>query len=153
METEQKFWSSVLKTDTCWLWTRYRDPAGYGQLHLTKKKHILAHRHAWELSHRRKIPKGMMILHHCDNPPCVNPAHLYLGTQMDNMADKMRRGRHRPTRGERDGMAKLNEEQIREIRLAYAAGGVTQEVLAQYFGISQTQISDIIARKRWAHAA
>jgi hypothetical protein len=156
---EQRFWSKVYKTDTCWLWLASKNKPGYGYFNTTSKKCVRAHRFAWELSHHKKIPEGVCVLHHCDNPPCVNPAHLYLGTQAVNMADMIRRGRSaagRPncrTRGEHSGMAKLNEEQVRAIRIAYAAGKISQGTLARRYGVDQTLVSLVVKRKCWAHVA
>jgi hypothetical protein len=92
------FWSHVQKTDTCWLWTGVLKPSGHGNLYYTPepKKHVTlkAHR-ASMIIHGIDIPKGMFVLHKCDNPKCVNPDHLYIGTHNDNMRDMKERGRGR----------------------------------------------------------
>ncbi len=92
----ERFWPKVDKRgdDECWEWTGGRHPSGYGQIWIGGKygSHIYAHRASWEIN-GHKIPDGMCVLHHCDNPPCVNPAHLFIGTQADNMRDKQAKGR------------------------------------------------------------
>lgn len=84
-----RFWSKVDRSADCWLWTGARTPTGYGALHGQER---LAPRMAWTLS-VGPIPMGLQVLHRCDNPPCVNPDHLWLGTQQDNMADMIAKGR------------------------------------------------------------
>ena len=89
------FWSRVSRTESCWLWTGPVDRKGYG-LHGGRG---LAHRISWEMANGRAVPEGLFVLHHCDNPPCVNPAHLYDGTHQDNVNDMVARGRnHIPPR-------------------------------------------------------
>ena len=90
-------------------------------------------------------------MHSCDNPKCVNPAHLSLGTQQDNMTDKMDKGRHHRLPGENHPNAKLTEQQVIEIRTRYANGGITHRQIAKEYGISNTNTHGIISRKRWAH--
>ena len=90
-----RFWAKVRKTDGCWLWTAgtFARRYGYGQFGLNGHPHK-AHRLAWEFTNG-PIPEGLSVLHHCDNPPCVNPAHLFLGTRGDNTRDMMMKGRSR----------------------------------------------------------
>lgn len=99
------------------------------------------------------IPAGHEVCHTCDNPPCQNPAHWFIGTRSDNMRDAVRKGRHGyvlpDNRGARHGMVKLTEEQIEEIRRRYAEGGITQRELAVEFGIGQQQISRIVRKTSW----
>src|SRR4051812_22074657 len=87
----ERFWSKVDKTGECWLWTAYRDAAGYGRFGLAGKVQK-AHRVSYELA-VGPIPAGAHVLHSCDNPPCVNPDHLRVGSRIDNMRDKFMRGR------------------------------------------------------------
>lgn len=94
-----RFWPRVDTSggpDACWEWTRGRDPHGYGRFATPNSD--LAHRASWEL-HNGPIPAGLNVLHHCDNPPCVNPRHLFLGTQKDNVDDMVAKGRARKPRG------------------------------------------------------
>lgn len=96
------------------------------------------------------IPDGLHVLHHCDNPPCVNPAHLFLGTNADNVADKTAKGRGRGGRGEAHRNAKLTADQVREIR-ELAASGLTQREIAARYGVRHTAIGKILRGERWGH--
>ena len=113
---------SERKPDECWEWKAYcnQKRGGYGRIKVCKKQ-ILAHRMAWELANNRKIPEGMYVLHHCDNPPCCNPEHLYLGTNQDNVRDRDTRGR---------GSANVPDWIIKEA-LKYLLTGVTQRKVAE----------------------
>ena len=91
---EERFWEKVEKTDNCWNWLGGKDKHGYGRIGLTASRNKEAHRYSWEL-HFGKIQDGRQINHHCDNPSCVRPDHLYAGTHADNMRDMKERGRSR----------------------------------------------------------
>ncbi len=134
----------------CWLWTASRDPKGYGWFRAgSRSRH--AHRISWELR-RGSIPNKLHVLHACDNPPCVNPDHLFLGTNAENMADKMRKGRWRggPPSGEANANAVLTEEAVRAIRVA-ARCGTSQRALARYFGVRQSTVWNVVHQKTWRH--
>jgi len=149
------FWTQVAKSEGCWLWTGTLDYHGYGRFKLQGKMQ-LAHRYAWTLKHG-PVPDGMCVLHHCDNPPCNRPDHMFLGTQLDNIADRVAKERNRRgpgntvgRPGETNPFSKLTNTQVLEIRRRYAAGE-TQTALAPEFGIAQAHVSQIVLRQRWAH--
>lgn len=91
---EERFWHHVSKSDGCWEWTAHRLRRGYGQISITHRDKTSAHRFSWEL-HFGKIPEGLFVCHKCDNPPCVRPDHLFLGTHQDNVRDRDLKGRAR----------------------------------------------------------
>ncbi len=146
------YWSHVDTTggpDACWPWTHTTDKQGYGVFSIFAR-HFLAHR--WGYEHRvGPIPAGHGVLHHCDNPPCQNDQHWFTGTQADNNADKMRKGRQRNVRGEVHYAAKLTEGDVRVIRTRYATGGETQAGLAAEFGVTQPTVRRLINRRTWKH--
>lgn len=156
---EQRFWSKVEKTPSCWLWTATKLTSGfpYGMIG-TDGTNKLAHRVSYELAYGG-IPEGMNVLHHCDNPSCVRPDHLFLGTQKENAHDMARKGRRRGgfdtinQDGERNRQAKVTTDMVRAIRRRYAQGDVYQAQLALEYGVSVTTVSQIISRKRWRHIA
>lgn len=134
----------------CWEWHRAHNGQGYGTLTVNGRA-AYAHRLAFELS-GGVIPKGFDVLHECDNPRCINPAHLSTGTRSENMADCHARGRSRiPSprlKGEANGAAKLTTEQVQRIR-AQLARGSTQQSLADQFGVSQAAIGKIARGESW----
>ncbi len=143
-----RFWPKVKKTDGCWPWTASLDRWGYGQIMIhtpTGYTMAKAHRVAFEFS-VGPIPDGLSVLHTCDNPACVNPAHLYCGTQKQNAADMVSRGRS--TLAERNAQCKLTREQVIAIREARRQGTPGQQ-LAEEYGVMRTTIYDIASgRKR-----
>lgn len=162
MNSEEHFWKRVDKKeiDACLLWRGAKFTNGYGCIGIGRKCRG-THRVAWELTHG-KIPNGLFVLHKCDNKPCVNPAHLWLGTHKDNMADMVAKGRQasgdrnssrqhperlRFVRGVDHGQAKLTEASVVAIRSATG----TQVSIAKIFGISQSVVSQIRSRQLWAH--
>ena len=135
-----RFWAKVAKSDGCWLWTGARASNGYGSFRFADRPcATAAHRAAWELA-CGPIPHGMHVLHRCDNPPCVRPGHLFLGTAKTNMTDKAIKGR---------AARRLTETQVRQIRARHAYGESGYQ-LAREFGISRTTVTDI-AVKTWRH--
>lgn len=155
---QDRFWRFVTPRDpdACWEWQGDRERDGYGRLHLSgrgpTKKILKAHRASYMLAHG-EIPAGMVVRHTCDNPPCVNPAHLVLGTQAQNVEDTVSRGRvGKPPRGVDQHLARLTEDKVREIRQR-AAEGETQDALAAAFGVGQTTISKVVRRETWRHVA
>lgn len=183
---EERFWSKVDNTGgpihpvlgtRCWVWAGGLR-RGYGTVVIGSLRKY-AHRASWELTNG-DIPEGLCVLHRCDNPPCCNPAHLFLGTVQENNADRVAKGRGRGAigeangsrtrpdrlargdahparmhpeclaRGENHGHAKLTEAAVREIRKARIAG-VPQRELALRFGVSRPCISLIESRRNWSH--
>lgn len=145
----KRFWKkvSIGGLDECWNWNAGLSH-GYGSFHISptaKPRRLLAHRLAFEIV--RNVPtKGSDVLHQCDNPLCVNPIHLSLGSQRDNVLDCVAKKRH--AFGERNGHARLTEKQVMEIRSRYC-GSVSK--LAREFGVSPATICDIGKRRSWRH--
>lgn len=133
----------------CWIWTGSLNKTGYGQFGVGGKA-VLAHRMSYELF-KGPIPKGMHILHSCDNPSCVNPDHLFLGTHQDNMDDKVAKNRQAKPQGNLNGRAKLTEQQVKEIREKYVPRKYSSYSLAKEYGVSQYNICAIISNKSWKH--
>jgi predicted XRE-type DNA-binding protein len=131
----------------CWVWRGKTHQQGYGRF-LLGKKYWLTHRLAWFLD-AHVLPDDRDVCHKCDNPPCVNPDHMFLGSHRDNMMDASRKGRM--ARGERAHLAKLTSVQVLEIRRLYDSGNFTQVQLAQKFGVDKSGISRIVTRKKWSH--
>lgn len=134
----------------CLEWTGSRQEKGYGQVRYQTRK-WQTHRLAYMLAHG-EIPEGQYVLHRCDNPPCCNPDHLFLGDQFDNMRDMIRKGRLYNRNGSKNGCSKLTEDDVREIR-RLKAEGVKQVRLAERFGVSTVAISLIVLRKKWVHVS
>ena len=129
----------------CWPWAKRRFKTGYGKFRIWGRVYK-ANRVAYFVAHKVD-PGALCVCHTCDNPDCVNPAHLFLGTPADNVADKMRKNRHVASPGERHGMHKLTETQVLAIRQADGS----QRAIAKLFGISQKQVFSILHRKSWKH--
>jgi hypothetical protein len=174
---EERFWEKVNKTETCWLWTGHTSQNGYGRFWLNKRN-IQAHRFSWGLVNG-PVPDGFILCHNCpdgDNPACVRQSHLFLGTNADNSADMVRKGRqshgeehtrkilpNRPRgenhhtrlhpetapRGVKNGNAKLTREQSGEIRDIYKQGNTSLNNLSQRFSVSKKTIFNIIHNKIW----
>jgi len=130
----------------CWIWRGGVNLEGYGFLS-NAGRNLLAHRAAVELD-GREIPPGALVCHHCDNPQCVNPAHLYVGSYQTNADDKVRRGRSNS--GERQPFAKLTRFDVFEVRYLRAQGALLTEIAAK-FGVAKQTVGDIIQRRTWRH--
>lgn len=137
-----RFESHFERADACWIWFGRKDPAGYGVFVGTRRAHRLAYQ-----IYVGDIPKGLCVCHRCDNPICVNPKHLFLGTHAENMADMKAKGRAARQQGEGHGASVLTDDQVREI---YAASGFYADIGARY-GVSATTVYSIKQRRRWAH--
>ena len=151
----KRFWEKVKKSDGCWEWTAYCLADGYGQFFVQRGEQWLAHRFSWVL-HFGPIPigegyHGTCVLHRCDNPKCVRPNHLWLGSNADNIRDCQAKGRASKVRahGERHPMAKLTAKQIPAIRQDTR----TLETIARNYGVCLSTISSIRRREHWQHVA
>ncbi len=159
LSVEERFWPKVRKTESCWEWIGARVPFGYGLVGRGGRRgNRLAHRVSWELTNGT-IPEGLCVLHHCDNPGCVRPSHLWLGTRTDNNRDMYQKGRDVNTQhpgmcplGEAHGNAKLTLMQVLEIRSRYEAGEHGLSALAAEFGVHKVTIWRIANRREWKHA-
>lgn len=158
---EFRFWSYVHKTKTCWLWTGASLKKGYGRIKRGRKI-VLAHRLSFEL-HKGEIPAKMLVCHRCDNPRCVNPDHLYLGTIADNSRDAAVKGlivsgddhwsRTTPERlsvGEERYNAILTESLVREIRRRYDSGERIY-LIAKRYGLHENTVTRAARRESWKH--
>lgn len=149
-----RFWSRVEKMpgdEGCWLYTGYRNELGYGRLNAFRDKGlILAHRLSWRLSTGDAPPSDLLVCHHCDNPPCVRPEHLFLGTDQDNSTDCQLKERH--SKGSNQHFARLTEDLVRDIRIAHADGTSIAD-LARRCGVDPSTVSCAVARKTWKHVA
>lgn len=158
-----RFWQRVDRSAGCWEWRGQKQRQGYGQVGWAGKRYS-AHRFAWLIMYG-PIPDGQAVCHRCDNPGCVRPDHLYLATAVENTRDMIRKGRHvqgdrhwtrqHPDRvlkrfGEQNPAAKLTEEQVRDIRLRYSAGGVSMARLAAEFGVNPSTVFYIVRSVTWA---
>ena len=146
----ERFWSKVDKSKDCWEWTGFRDSAGYGRLCVNGKSKT-AHRISLILALGRDLSEGMFCCHHCDNPKCVNPKHLYEGTPLENAIDKIARCRDKRAYGESSSNAKLTEEDVRDMRKIHSKGKISHRKLAALFGCGGTTCMDIVHRRTWQH--
>lgn len=146
---ETRFWQKIAKSgpNECWIWNGALVLGGYGTIRMAapSRKMVNTHRAAYELTHG-SIPDGMVVMHSCDNRRCCNPAHLSLGTQLDNMADMHAKGR--AAKGMSHGMRKLTADDVREIRRRLP--NETHVALAREFGVTHPTITKINLGQRWA---
>lgn len=151
---EQRFWEKVIVkgADDCWEWQAKRDKDGYGEFAISHGNNHKAHRVSWLLS-RGKPAGKLWVLHKCDNPPCVNPNHLFLGTATDNNRDASAKGRSRggSRKGEDNHSHRLTNQDILDIRNKYASGKYTTIRLAEEYRTSSGGIHNILTGKNWGH--
>jgi hypothetical protein len=143
------FWAKVDKRseDECWIWNGARGNTGYGLFGRPPK---YVHRISYTMYYG-KLPKDLFVCHTCDNPSCVNPHHLWLGTQSDNMKDRHRKDRSNLPRGSKHGFAKLSERDVLDIRSLYQDREFSQYELADLCDVHVMTISDIVLGKSWKH--
>lgn len=149
---EVRFFEKIKKTEACWIWFGAKDPKGYGRIGAggRKGKDIFAHRLSYQI-HKGEIPEGMLVCHKCDTPACVNPEHLFLGTQTDNMRDCVNKNRLNPfkPKGELNPKAKLTWDTVRRIRKEYSGVEKGFFEIAKVYGVSDCTISSILRMKTW----
>jgi len=158
-----RFWSKVIQSDDCWTWHGTVTKDGYGLFSVRVGENRRAHRVAWELTYG-PIPPRLFILHRCDNPLCVRPAHLFLGTARDNSRDAQQKGRlasgdrngarlhpERLARGEAHARSTLTEAQVQTIRERAAAGAVNYSALARLLGVPRWAVYDVVHGRTWRH--
>lgn len=141
-----RFWSKVQISDDCWIWTACKDRLGYGRFYLVRPArlaHVIAYSDVYG-----PIPEGLEVCHDCDNPSCVRPDHLFLGTHAENFSDAVAKGRI-PS-GEKNHLSKLTEQEVIEIR-RLRSQGIGRNELADRFGVTGNNIWCIVARKSWKH--
>lgn len=144
-DTYIRHYGWIVGGDTnCWVWNGRRTTRGYGK----GRRDTLIHRLAYE-TWVGPIPEGHVVRHKCDNPPCINPDHLETGTQADNSRDMVERGRMQDQRGARGPRARLTGEEVQDIRTEYAKGVLTQQMLAEVYGLTQSGVSTIVRGRTW----
>lgn len=144
---KERFWEKVDKSGECWEWTAGKNSSGYGKFNVNGKT-TSSHRFSYEIANGY-IPDGMLVCHRCDNPACIRPSHLFVGTDGDNARDRNAKGR--AAKGEEQGGSKLTEKDVKKIRDEYSHGKTTQENLAKKYGVWQRTISDVVNRITWEH--
>lgn len=151
---KDRFWAKIKKTDGCWLWTGSLNNKGYGEIGIGGRGSgtVYTHRASWIL-HFGNIPRGMCVLHNCpggDNPACVNPDHLWLGTQSQNLADMDEKGRRRVVIGSSHPKTHLTETDVIRIR-CLRREGATVKSLCEEYRVNSGTMSRICTRQSWKH--
>ena len=146
---KDRFWTKVdiIEPNKCWLWKAGKDEEGYGRISVNGKARS-AHRTSYELTYGL-IELGKLVLHTCDNPSCVNPKHLYLGTDADNTRDKVNKKRHKWMSGEKNGKSKLTKKLVLELRQKHFSFKISTCELARQYNFSQSAIYKAIYKKTW----
>jgi hypothetical protein len=154
---KRRFWAKVNKTGReisrplglCWEWVG-KKREGYGRF-IVNGRAFSAHRLSWEFTNRT-IGPGLLVCHRCDNPACVRPSHLFLGTDADNSTDRGSKGRQVAIRGEKHANAKLSTAQVIEIRQLFD-DGISKSSIASKYGVTRQLIHGIVLRRSWRHVA
>lgn len=139
----------TVEASGCWTWRGALNGHGYGQLAVGAARPEIASRAAY-MAWVGPLADGAVVCHRCDNPPCINPAHLFIGTRGDNNQDMAAKGRH--AHGARAPYARLTDADVFEIRRRYAAGGIRYVDLADEYGVSKSEIGHVVLGKRWRHS-
>jgi hypothetical protein len=140
LSADQRFENNIKKTETCWIWTAHKNSAGYGSIRDGKKRY-LAHRFSYK-KHFGIFDEKLFVCHKCDNPSCVNPDHLFLGTNNDNVKDMIAKGRQR-------NFSILKKEDVLCIKTLYAYGVFTHKQISEMFNVTRPNITQILNGKRW----
>jgi hypothetical protein len=150
---QERFWSKVDKrgVNDCWEWQAGKTSDGYGRMRANGHR-VLAHRISYQLE-RGQIPKGLWCLHKCDNPGCVNPSHLFLGTHDDNMRDMVSKGRARVPRGSNHWYTTLTEDQVLLIRECLREKVMTHREIGVLFGVAKGVVQSIKIGRTWKHVS
>ena len=150
MTAAERFWSRVSPEPTtgCWLWTGGANGRGYGQVWFANRQQSV-HRVAFVLANG-PIPQDRIVMHRCDNRPCVNPGHLVLGSHQENTDDMRRKGRERHVQGSEHPFAKTTEQDILEVRELYAKGWTATE-LAKMCSRKVSWVCSVVSRRAWKH--
>jgi len=149
-EQIERLFSNASKKDTgCWEWTKCRDPYGYGVIRINSSN-FRAHRLSWVATHGH-MAQEFCVLHKCDNPSCINPEHLFLGTHQDNARDCAQKMRQARPKGESNGQSILTEKKVRLLREFYTELLPKQNSLAKIAGVAPSSISQVLNRKAWSH--
>lgn len=139
--------------DGCWYWTAGVNTGGYGRIFIKKiggkKERMLAHRLSF-LLYKGEISQGLLVCHSCDNPLCVNPDHLFLGTQLDNVRDRDNKGRRPAPIGSKNNSAKINEYDVLEIR-NMRSQKISYKEISDRYGLSVVTIKNICSNRTWKH--
>ncbi len=146
---KERLFERVVKTTSCWNWTGSTRPTGWYGCISVNGKNVSTHRLSYEI-HIGPIPKGLCVLHKCDNPLCVNPDHLFLGTSKDNVIDSVDKGRN--AKGEFCNKLNMTEGDVRIIRDLVSAG-CKQCYIVDFFGLKKMTVGEIVRRKTWKHIA
>lgn len=161
-QDKNNFWSKVALTcnpNKCWNWIAGKEKDGYGRLNIRvnpieqqgrRQLKVIASRLSYFINFGID-PVGFAVLHKCDNPSCVNPNHLFLGTNKDNTSDMIEKGRSHDRKGSKNGMNKLNDDQIKNILKEYSTGQFTQKEIGKKYGVVQQTIERIVNKKLWKH--
>lgn len=148
-DVAERFWEKVQvgEPDECWWWQAGRDRDGYGVFGIDGRQ-WRAHRLAWVFTYG-EIPKGLCVCHQCDEPGCVNPYHLFLGTNAANTADRDAKGRGRFMKGEGVGTSRLTEAQVLDIRRLGHGAGLSQREIGELFGVDGSTVGCVLRGETW----